>query len=301
MRPIDLLTVGEAFEDLIFFGLPRLPRSGEELKTASFVRTLGGGALTTAVAASRLGLRVRVLSGIGPTAEAVLRGEKVAFTNLRVPDEPYAISVSLSTRQDRSFVTFNGINDTLEMRLHGSIQEATSRHVHFAFYPRQCRCWRNVVEGLRQRGVTTSWDFGWNAGLRRDPEFPPLVASLDYLFVNEEEAVLYARRRTLDGAVEHWRRHARETIIRLGPKGCRWVSAERDVSASPPRVRVVDTTGAGDAFNGGFLYGVLQGLSPADCLRVANTVGALSTRAPGGTGSLPRLEEVCGASPGRRS
>ncbi len=298
VRRVDLLTVGEAFEDLIFFGLPRLPRPGEELKTSSFVRALGGGALTTAVAASRLGLRVGVLSGIGPTAEATLRGEEVSFTNLRRPEEPYALSVSLSTRRDRSFVTFNGINDDLEMRLPGSIDEAASRHVHFAFHPRRCRLWRQKVERLRRRGVTTSWDFGWNAGLTRDPEFPPLVAALDYLFVNEEEALLYARRRTLGAAVAHWRRDARETVIKLGRRGCRWVSAGRDVSASPFRVRVVDTTGAGDAFDGGFLYGVLRGLPPVGCLRVANAVGALSTRAPGGTASLPRLADLSSVIPG---
>ena len=52
---IDLLTVGEAFQDLIFVGLPHMPRSGEELRTPQFVSTIGGGAVITAAAASRLG------------------------------------------------------------------------------------------------------------------------------------------------------------------------------------------------------------------------------------------------------
>ena len=54
---IDLLTVGEAFQDLIFVGLPHMPRVGEELRTQQFVSTMGGGALITATAESRLGLR----------------------------------------------------------------------------------------------------------------------------------------------------------------------------------------------------------------------------------------------------
>jgi len=62
--PLDLLTVGEAFQDLIFVGLPHMPKHGEELKTARFVSTVGGGALITATAAARLGVRTAVVSAL---------------------------------------------------------------------------------------------------------------------------------------------------------------------------------------------------------------------------------------------
>ena len=68
----DLLTVGEAFEDLIFLDLDRLPRPGEEVKTSRFVATVGGGAVITAVAAARLGVSVRILSGLSDAACARL-------------------------------------------------------------------------------------------------------------------------------------------------------------------------------------------------------------------------------------
>ena len=98
--------------------------------------------------------------------------------------------------------------------------------------------------------------------------------------------------RSLPAAVELWRRLARNTIVKLGPRGGRWVSAGLDLRARPPRVRVVDTTGAGDAFNGGFLHALLGGAEPAACLALGNRVGALSTRAAGGIGSLPSRAEV---------
>ena len=59
---LDLVSVGEAFEDLVFHGLPRLPRPGDELRTRRFTRTMGVGTVITAVAAARLGARVRVVS-----------------------------------------------------------------------------------------------------------------------------------------------------------------------------------------------------------------------------------------------
>ena len=112
-RP-DLLAVGEAFEDLIFHGLARLPRPGEELKTSAFTRSVGGGAVITAIAAVRLGLRTAVMSGLAPPATALLKREGVSFRNLRQEREPAALSVALSTPKNRSFVTFTGMNEALE-------------------------------------------------------------------------------------------------------------------------------------------------------------------------------------------
>jgi len=94
----------------VFFGLPRLPKPGEEIKTASFYQTVGGGAVITAVAAARLGLRTSVLSGLSPAAARVLKAEGIRVRNLRRPAEPPALSVALSTKGNRSFVTFNGVN-----------------------------------------------------------------------------------------------------------------------------------------------------------------------------------------------
>ena len=288
----DLVTVGEAFEDLIFLGLPRLPRLGEEVKTSAFVRTIGGGAVITAVAAARLGLRCRVLSGLSASAASLLRRERVAVRNLRRVSEPHAITAALSTRDDRGFVTFNGVNDSLEPRLRGALRGETPRHVHFAFFPPECGRWERIVARLRRRGISTSWDFGWNESLLKDPRFLRLVGALDYVFLNEQECVLYARCSTTNTAIEHWRTRAREAVIKLGPKGSRWVSSSRDLRAPAYRVKVVDTTGAGDAFNGGFLYALLKGMGPRECLRVGNFVGAMSTRSAGGVASLPRRRDL---------
>jgi sugar/nucleoside kinase (ribokinase family) len=307
---IDLLTAGEAFQDLIFVGLPHMPRDGEELRIAQFVATIGGGAVITAIAAARLGLRTAIVSALSAEAAASLRDDGVRVVNVKRRSEAHAVSVSLSTRRDRSFVTYNGVNDVLEARLAPAIARQRARHVHFAFAPRHCARWIRIADGLRRRGVTTSWDFGWNPALRKAPGFDALVASADFVFVNEKEAELYARRRGA-ATVNFWRRTARHTIIKVGPRGSRWIAgdaarrpsfdagqgkqpsggsrrlAASDISVAPPRVRVVDTTGAGDAFNGGFLVAFLRGRSPRECLRLGNLVGAESTRMAGGVDALP--------------
>jgi sugar/nucleoside kinase (ribokinase family) len=287
----DLLTVGEAFEDLVFVGLPHMPRSGEELRTQQFVSTIGGGALITATAASRLGLKTAVASAMSARAVRELRRDGIRVLNLKRPPEAHAVTVSLSTSRDRSFVTFDGVNSKLESRLPAAIARHPARHIHLAFAPRDCGRWTRIVKRLRAAGSTTSWDFGWNPALSVTNGFRALVGAADFIFVNEAEATLYARTQRSAAAVAFWRGAARNTIIKLGHRGSRWIAGGQkssDVSAAAPRVRVVDTTGAGDAFNGGFLVGWLAGQSPRDCLSLGNFVGSRSTIAAGGIDGLPK-------------
>jgi sugar/nucleoside kinase (ribokinase family) len=284
---VVLVTVGEAFQDLIFVGLPHMPRHGEELKTARFVSTVGGGAVITATAAARLGMRTAVISGLSAEAVNRLRADKVSVVNLKRASEPHAITVALSTPHDRSFVTFSGVNGRLQPRLPAALARQRARHVHFAFAPDDCPRWTRIVGRLRQRGVTTSWDFGWHPPLRSQDGFDALLGSVDYVFVNETESALYARARRPATASAYWRRSTRNTVIKLGKQGSRWIADAVDLRAPAPRVRAVDTTGAGDAFNGGFLFALLGGRPRRECLRIGNFVGARSTLAAGGLDALP--------------
>jgi len=284
----DLVTAGEAFDDFIFYALDRLPSGGEEVKTQAFTRSPGGGAVITAIAVARLGLRCAVMSALSQEGAQLLQDEGVSVRNLRRRDEPAAITVALSTRRDRRFLTFNGVNDQLPDRIRGLLPRVRGRHVHLAFYPRPCRPWIAVIGALRRRGITSSWDFGWNPRLVRDPQFRTLAASVDYLFLNRDEALMYARRAKLSDALDRWRHASRPVVIKLGAAGSRIVGGGVNLRAAAARARVVDTTGAGDAFNAGFLAARLCGANLQAALRLANHIGALSTRRAGGIAGLPQ-------------
>jgi sugar/nucleoside kinase (ribokinase family) len=286
---VQLLCVGEAFTDLIFAGIARLPRPGEELRTDTFVATVGGGAVITAVAAARAGLRASVISALGDDAVGRLRREGVTAINVIRPGEAPAVSVAISTPHDRSFVTFNGVNDRLEDRLIGRVRASRAPFVHFAFAPRDCARWAAIVRRLRARGTITSWDFGWHQNLAGRRGFRALTDAVDYLFLNEQEARMYARARTLEAAIAVWRNRPRATIIKLGPRGSRWIEGVTDLPVVGRRRIVVDSTGAGDAFNGAFLAALARGLSARDCLRAGNRFGAAVTQRLGGLDGLPAL------------
>jgi sugar/nucleoside kinase (ribokinase family) len=288
---MDLVCVGESFEDLIFAGLHRLPRLGEELRTKPFVRTYGGGATITGVAAARLGVRTRIVSGLSDGAVARLRQENVEITNLRKRGEPHAVTAALSTPGDRAFVTFDGVNAELGPRFVEALGRVRARMVHGSVCPRDIPPLVRVLRRFRERGVLVSLDFGYDLDLAKDPKLPSLIAEADYLLINEEEAKLYSKRKTLAAAESFWRANARHTVIKLGPKGSRWISPGETMEEPAPRVRAMDTTGAGDAFNAGFLAGLLRGLPVRRALRLGNAVGAMSTRAIGGLDGLPQRGE----------
>jgi sugar/nucleoside kinase (ribokinase family) len=291
---LDLLTVGEAFEDIIFAGLPRLPRLSEELRVRSLSRHPGGGAIITAIAAARLGLRVSTISAVSSWNASMLRGERIALVNLRRPSEPGAVTVALSTRRDRAFVTYEGVNRVLEPRLLAAARRVTrlARHVHFALAPRRCRAWVPIVQRLRTRGTTTSWDFGWHAQLLTDAGLPALLGALDWVFVNEREATLYTRTRTLGGARRAWGTLARGVVIKRGPRGAIVLAGGRNVNVTTRKLTAVDTTGAGDSFNAGFIVGLLANASPAVSANLGNYLGGRSVGATGGVDGLPRQSDL---------
>ena len=292
---MKLICAGEAFEDLIFVGLDRLPELGEEIKTDRFTSTIGGGAVITAVKAARLGMNTTLISALSDNAVARLKQERVKISNLRKHGEPHAITAALSTGEDRAFVTFNGVNAKLEGRLPNDLRKAVSpqlarakraerrrTHVHFCFYPHDCVYWTRIAENLRRRAITTSWDFGWNEPLSNDRGLIDLIDALDFVFVNEHEARLYTGETSVAAALPHWRQRKAITIIKIGEEGAVWVAPDKDLHVVAPKVKVVDTTGAGDSFNAGFLVAWMHGKSPEQCLKAGNKVGAESTRKAGG-------------------
>ena len=288
-RVVNLICAGEAFDDLVFVGLDRLPALGEEIRTDRFLSTIGGGSVITAVTAARLGMKTTLVSALSVAAVTRLKKERVTITNLRRSNEPHATTAALSTGHDRAFVTYNGVNTKLDARLAGIVPRLAATnarrshtHVHLCFYPHDCGQWTRIVGRLRQYGVTTSWDFGWNEPLTSDRGLVGLIDALDFVFVNELEARLYAGTATLEGAIPHWRARKAIAVVKVGAAGAIWLAPDRDIHVEAPRVRAIDTTGAGDAFNAGFLVAWLHGGTPQQCLASGNRAGAKSTQKAGG-------------------
>ena len=114
----------------------------------------------------------------------------------------------------------------------------------------------------------------------------------DLFFPNEVEALALTRAQTPEQALRALANDRTLTVVKLGRQGC-FAMRDRHLLHQPAfPVKPVDTTGAGDSFNAGFLHAWLQKLSLPDCLRLGAACGALSTLKAGGTGGQPDEREL---------
>ncbi len=296
-----LVTAGDFFLDLIFYDLDRLPELGEELKTEQFAFSPGGGAAITAAAAARLGRPAALVTVWGDSpldraARSLLDELGVGCNWTRVePNSMSGLSVAVSTRADRYFLTYPGANRLVEsFLLSAPCREKISQagHVHFALTPTDWAPFCHLVTQLQSAEVTVSWDLGWDPAAISSAGFRRLWGLLDVLFLNEMEALRYTGAQDVGQAIEKLRTPRNLVVVKLGSRGAIAAGQGAHIFDVPAiQIPALETTGAGDAFNGGFLNAWMEGAELAACLQAGNVCGGLSTRAAGGVTSLPSLEE----------
>ena len=296
-----LAVFGEFFIDLVFYDLPRVPRLGEEVKTASFARFPGGGLATTALVAASLGIPTKVITRVGRDALASPEWQELIASGISTagcevdPRLPTAMTVSAAFAGDRMMVTHDIINVKLEKLLSRSAVERQlrrARHVHLACAMWPPNVWAPAIHKLRQRGLTVSADLGWNPKTLESRRLPPVLREFEFIFPNELEARAMTGEKTVEAAARKLARSVHVPVIKLGADGSLAVRDGTMVRARSIRVRAVDATGAGDAYNGGFLYGYLAGWPLEDCLRAGNICGALATTGAGGSCALPTRKSL---------
>lgn len=295
-----VVVIGEFFIDEIFTEFNALPRLGEECFARKFRREVGGGAATTACALAKLGVKVSVLGAVGKAdGKWVVDRLKSFGVNcsglLQDSEEPTGITISASTREDRSFLTYYGANVQLEDILDRpgtrSLLE-TAFHVHFACAPEADSKWR-LFASLRRRRCRVSIDVQSHLSWLTRPESLKILRSCDVFFPNEREGGWVAAALEPCDILQNLRsKGIRGVALKLGGKGAALLWRRRMFLADPLTVETQDTTGAGDSFNAGFIFAWIRDENPQRCLEIANICGALSTRAMGGIEAFPSLREL---------
>ncbi len=297
----DAIVAGDLFIDLIMTGFPALPALGEEGFAAALGRETGGGVANTACGLAALGLRTTLFAIAGADEVTwfrqrfTARGVDTSMLHVH-PTDPTAITVAVSTPFDRIFYTYYGPNTLLPGLLARQDTRETlagARHVHFAF-PVAPAMLADLAQFLRDRGTTTSIDVGWQEGWLSDPASLEALRHMDWFFPNEHEAERMTGESDPDRMLAWFRQRGTGVALKLGPNGSAATRGEecRVVPSIP--VTPLDTTGAGDCFNAGFLYGMLNGIPLDHCLRAGNICGALSTQSAGGIAGFPPLDQLKG-------
>ncbi len=305
MQDPDLLVIGEINPDLILRGSDVTPAFGQAEKLVEeAVLTIGSSSVIMACGAARLGLRTAFVGLVGDDQFGRFMlgamAERNIDTSACVVDavQRTGMSVILSRPDDRAILTYVGAIGALRTDQvdRGLLRRARHLHVGSYFLLDALRPGLPALFAEAHRyGLTTSLDTNWDPSGAWDGGLAQVLTHCDIVMPNEVEARLIARQDDLGRAVETLSAQVPTVAVKLGPEGALARHGNHAVRAPALSVDVVDTTGAGDSFDAGFLYGYLHGWSLERSLRLGCACGSLSTRRAGGTEGQATLDEACAA------
>jgi len=300
-RIIKTLVIGELNPDIIFSGLRRFPVPGEETLANDMDLTLGSSSAIFAVALSRLGVKVEMASKVGADFFGDFTVKKLEKNGVGIDKMIFdkkiktGITVSLSTPEDRGFVTFLGSISQLNINDIDISYFLNFKHLHISSYFLLKGLKKDIpyiFEIAKKRGLTTSLDTGFDPDNIWEMNLKRVLPNVDVFLPNNIEALHLQKKTSVEEAVKFLGNYCENVVVKLGEEGAVSYSKDGLISLGAFKVKSVDTTGAGDNFNAGFIYGFLNGFSTRKCLEMANACGAISTTEIGGTTASPRLKEL---------
>lgn len=297
-----VLVAGEINADLVFSGCAALPAFGREVLADGFRQGPGSSSMICAMGLARLGETV-VFAGVagqddwGGYCVDALRGAgiDVAAVALR-PDLRTGLTVALSAAHDRALLTYPGAIAALRAEDVTDAQLARAGHLHVSSYYLQAAL-RPGLRGLFARacrlGLTTSLDPGFDPAGHWGDELVELLAEVDVFLPNALEACAISGESSPEAALAAFANGRTRTVVKRGGEGCLTLDDHGRPLALPAfAVEALDSTGAGDSFDAGFLRAWRRGLPLRECLRWGAACGALSTRGLGGTAAQADVAEA---------
>jgi sugar/nucleoside kinase (ribokinase family) len=296
-----VVVIGELNIDAVACGLSEVPKMGAEILASDFRLTLGSASGIFACGVAKLGHEVAFIAKVGSDdfgefCLAALRDAGVSTRHVsREEHLKTGVTISLSTRKDRALVTYLGSIAAMGPEHVKRSWLEGHRHLHMTSYFLQTRMqpsFPQMFRDARELGLSTSFDPNSDPSHTWGDSIRDVFAYTDLLFLNATEALQLTRARNARAALKALSKEVPCAVIKLGARGALAVREGEITSASGFKVEPIDTTGAGDSFAAGFVSSYLRGRSVAECLRVGNACGALSTLQVGGTAGQPTRQAL---------
>lgn len=293
----DILVYGPLFCDLIFTELPAMPELGTEIYAGDFTVAVGGSAIVAA-ALHRLGVRVGLIADLGTDpmsqlARSLLDDIGVDRRLMREHNFPLPqITVALSFPQDRAFIT-RFERPAAPLDLAAVLRAHPARHLHVSSFLAVFET-PDAAQIAHRAGMTVSMDPGWDEAALRDPRLSSMIADLDVFLPSRNELCWIAKQDDPERALRQVQATMRQgaVIMKDGKQGAVGCAGSELARVGALSVTPTDTTGAGDAFDAGYLYAYLQEMPLDLCMRYGSVCGGLATTAAGGAAAVPTLQEA---------
>jgi sugar/nucleoside kinase (ribokinase family) len=299
---LDVCVVGEINPDLILYGLPKQLQPEVESLIEGFRLTLGSSSAIFAHNLSVLGTRVGMVSKIGSDALGKMAfdwlasaGVDLAHVSATSSKTSTGLTVILTQPEHRFILTYPGTMFELNYVDLDLDYIFSARHLHLSSYFLHKALRPKIVDLFREakaKGLSTSLDTNDDPEGKWGDDLLSVLPFVDIFFPNEREAKKIAATDNLTQAIEKLTHLCKFVVVKLGAQGSIARKGSEEWRRNGMRVTSVDSVGAGDSFDAGFIHRFLQGASPAECLEYADIAGAFSTTQEGGTEAFRDRDSV---------
>lgn len=282
-----ILCTGRIYCDLVMSGLSAPPAAGQEVYAEALALTAGGGAYITAAYLAALGWDVGLAAvipsepfGGAIAAELAAAGLDLGpSTNAPAGLDPQ-ITVAMIMGGDRAFVTRRS-GPALPEGLGRLIDAGEYGHLHIGELASLVEN-PNIAARAKAAGMGVSVDCAWDAEVLARTDLVEILRDVDVFFPNRMEADALSRHAPVAA-------FARKVVVKDGENGAEMFADGGSITHPAHPVTVVDTVGAGDAYNAGFLDALLRSGTPSDCMEAGAYVASIALGRVGGARGLGRL------------
>ncbi|WP_457089036.1 carbohydrate kinase family protein [Microvirga sp. P5_D2] len=282
-----VVCLGRTYCDIIFMGLHEMPVLGRERFAQDVTIAAGGGAYITAAHLASLGRSAALLTRLGtdPLSRSLdpefeTSGIDLSFIE-RSDDAGPQPTVALIKDGERAFVSRRA-GGSRPATLERALSAPDVAHLHIAEFATLVDN-PDVIAMARNFGLTVSLDPSWDDRLiRQGTDFFEICAGIDVFLPNVEEGKALTGESSVEAILGSLKERFSVVVLKRGEHGAIASCGSTCVSAAALPVNVVDTTGAGDAFNAGFLHAWLETLNLQKGLEAGIEAGALSVQSAGG-------------------
>jgi sugar/nucleoside kinase (ribokinase family) len=291
----DVLCAGIIVADHVCAPIAHLPAAGELVTAERMLLTIGGCAANAAVDLVKMGVRSAVVGRVGDdvlgrVVADMLRGHGVDVSAIKVSagaDTSQTLIVNVAG-QDRRFVHTFGANAEFSAADIPLDQVSRCRVLYLGGYLLMPKVRQDelaaVFAAARKAGAKTVLDVATPGRADYLPRLAGLLPHVDVFLPNNHEAQLITGESDAVRQAEVFRGLGAGTaVITMGSEGAVLVQEDLRLRSGVYSVQYVDGSGGGDAFDAGYIYGLLHGLGAEDCLRVASALGASCVRSIGTT------------------
>lgn len=294
MKEFDIIAIGELNADIILNDIDGMLVVGKEIFAGDMMVTLGSSTAIFAANAVALGMKVGIVGMIGKDIlgdlvrkELKAKGVDVSML-IEHPSMPTGATIVMSYGEDRANVTYQGAMDAMTLDDIDPAIFKKAKHIHISSIFMQSgikKDLKKIYEMARENGATTSLDTQWDPVEKWDFDYKELLPLISIFLPNETELRNLTATDNVEDAIKCIQPYINTCVIKQGSRGSLLLDKSGIENQVPAYLNknVVDSIGAGDSFNSGFISRYINKSTLEACQDFGNLAGALNTTSAGGT------------------